>query len=373
MLLTAIGVSIAIGTSFSLLLFERGYRRALHKEFERLGAHILVVPKGCPYDAASLALHGANWPCYLQDSYLKDVRAVAGIESVAPALMTALFDSHGGRSVYVGIDTNMLALKPSWKFHGNFPKSGEILAGTKAAKHAGWTVGQNVELPGLKGAGAVIAGVLEQTGSAEDGFIFLPLAQAQTQFRRTNQLTHVLVRIKDANKMDRIVQDLRGCDAGMHMNVVPLGHLFETIQHLTNSTHWLLACAAVTALLAAAAGVTTTQLIAVVERSQEIGIMRALGASRMNIFGVISLEAGMISLIGSIAGVVAAYFMMQLVEQLLRTRLPFAPTQQMLSWSWVLALACVVAGATLGAVAALGPAWRAATIAPIVAMRKKEM
>jgi len=44
-----------------------------------LGAHVLVVPKGCPYDAASMALHGANWPCYLKQSYLEEVRAVAGV------------------------------------------------------------------------------------------------------------------------------------------------------------------------------------------------------------------------------------------------------------------------------------------------------
>lgn len=370
-LLTALGVAIAVGMAFNLLLFQRGYRRALQQEFERLGAHILVVPKGCPYDAASLALHGANWPCYLQESYLKDVRGVAGVESVAPALMSALFDSLGGRSVYVGVDTNMLALKPGWTLSGAFPKRGELLIGADAAKQLDWKVGQEVPLPGLTNARAKVSGLLGPTGSAEDGFIFLSLPDAQRQLKKTNQLTHVLVRLQDPNKIDRVVHDLRGCDAGMHMNVVPLDHLFETIQKLTKSTHWLLACAGIAALFAAVAGVAATQLIAVAERASEIGIMRALGASRSNIFGVISVEAVLISMLGAVGGVTAAFFVLRMVESALRTRLPFTPSQQLLNWDWPLALCCIAGGAILGALAALGPAWRAANLHPVLAMKPK--
>ena len=87
---TVTGVGLAIGVLFSLLAFERGYRRAVQAELDRLGAHVLVVPKGCPYDAASLALHGANWPCHLKASYLAEVRAVAGVQAAVPVLMHAL-------------------------------------------------------------------------------------------------------------------------------------------------------------------------------------------------------------------------------------------------------------------------------------------
>ena len=44
---------------FSLISFQRGYQDSLKAELDRLGAHLLVVPKGCPYDAASIALHAA--------------------------------------------------------------------------------------------------------------------------------------------------------------------------------------------------------------------------------------------------------------------------------------------------------------------------
>src|SRR5262249_28088296 len=102
--LTALGVAIAVAALFSLLSFQRGYQAGVHQELDRLGAHILVVPKGCPYDAASIALHGASWPCYLKGRYLEEIRATPGVATAAPALMAAFYDETSRQNVYVGID-----------------------------------------------------------------------------------------------------------------------------------------------------------------------------------------------------------------------------------------------------------------------------
>src|SRR3954451_22879535 len=50
---TTAGVALAVAAFFSIISFQRGYQRGLSLELDRLGAHLLVVPKGCPYDAAS--------------------------------------------------------------------------------------------------------------------------------------------------------------------------------------------------------------------------------------------------------------------------------------------------------------------------------
>src|SRR5687767_8848694 len=241
--ITAASVAIAIAVAFSLLAFQHGYQRSLWHELDRLGAHILVVPKGCPYEAASLALHGANWPCFLKSSYLEEVRAIAGIAHVAPVFMSAGHEPHSPDLVYLGIDTNMLALKPSWRIDGRFPKTNEILVGAEVARQRNWAVGDSINLPGLGQARAIVSGVLEPAQSADDKFIFLPLDDAQERFRHTNELTHILVRLSDPDRMDSVVKALRGCDAGMQMNVVPLAHLFQLIQSLLASTRWFLVCA----------------------------------------------------------------------------------------------------------------------------------
>src|SRR5262245_12636161 len=120
-LVTTLGVAIAVAALFSLVSFQRGYQAGMQGELDCLGAHILVVPKGCPYDAASIALHGASWPCYLKDEYLHKIEHTAGVSAAAPLLMNALYDSTGTQSVYLGAEPGLLAVKRGWHLEGKFP------------------------------------------------------------------------------------------------------------------------------------------------------------------------------------------------------------------------------------------------------------
>jgi ABC-type lipoprotein release transport system permease subunit len=108
MSITTMGVALAVAALWSLLAFAHGYQTGLRNDLDKLGAHIIVVPKGCPYDAASLALHGASWPCYLKAEYLKEVRGTHGIAVAAPMLMNAYFDKSGAQTVYVGVERSIL-------------------------------------------------------------------------------------------------------------------------------------------------------------------------------------------------------------------------------------------------------------------------
>ncbi len=366
------GVAIAVAACFSLLTFQVGYRRSLALELDRLGAHVLVVPKGCPYDAASLALHGANWPCHLKASYLNDVRGTSGVATAAPIFMAALHEPTGLNTVYIGAETNLLALKPGWKIVGSFPREpGAILVGAEVAQRQGWQLGQRVTLPGLAHVERQVTGLLSATQGPDDRFIFLALADAQLVFKHTSELTHILVRLQDPNRMEAVVSALRGCDAGMQMNIVPLTHLFQTIQTLVNSTRWFLGCVTLVGLLAAAAGVSASLLIAVAERTREIGVMRGLGASRLDIFRLFWLETVQTCLVGAGIGVAAAWMGMTGVEDWLRGRLPFVPDSRLMNWDWWIAGACFGIALTLGSVAGLLPAWRAAALQPVAAIQSR--
>src|SRR5690242_9477522 len=124
-LVTILGVAIAVAALFSLLSFQRGYQTGMQGELERLGAHVLVVPKGCPYDAASIALHGASWPCYLKADYLDRVRRTDGVANAAPLLMNAVYDqATGAQSIYLGAEPGLLAIKRGWQLTGVFPTTG---------------------------------------------------------------------------------------------------------------------------------------------------------------------------------------------------------------------------------------------------------
>lgn len=370
--LTAAGVAIGIAAMGSLLSFEQGYRQGLERELDRLGAHILVVPKGCPYDAASIALHGASWPCYLKAQYLEAVRATPGVGTAAPALMAAFYDAAGQQTVYLGIDARLLALKRSWRITGSFPeRPGDLLVGCAVAERLGLKMGQSLALPGLPGQQGVVRGTLAPTQGPDDTFIFMPLADAQKALHRPGELTHILVRLDDPNHLEAVIQQLRGCDAGLFMNVVPVAHLFRTIQGVVRSTRVLLSCLVLAALLVAGAGVGNTLLMAVAERTREIGVLRAVGASRAQIFQLFWLITVQVCLVGGMAGVLAAWAGSSAVEAWVRSRLPFAPQDRLLGWHWWIAGVSLGSAVVLGTLAGLLPAGRAASLPPIEAMRQR--
>jgi putative ABC transport system permease protein len=368
--ITVAGVALAVAALTSLLAFERGYQRGMDSELGRLGAHVLVVPKGCPYDAASIALHGANWPCFLRAEYLAEVRAVPQVAVAAPVFMNAFPSTNGTHAVFLGVTPEILALKPGWRIEGRFPRADdELLAGAETARRQGWRVGQSVRIPELAGTSLVVAGILGPTQGADDTFVFLPLAASQRAFRHERELTHVLVKLHDPESLDDAVARLRGCNAGMDMNVVPLTHLFRTIRTLVNSTRLWLGCVAVVAMLVAATGVGNAVLMAVAERTREIGTLRAIGASSRDIFRLFWIESLQLCVLGGAVGIAVALAASTLVESWLRARLPFAPTDALVRVEPGIALATLAGTAVLGAFAGLLPAWRAARLEPIVAMR----
>src|SRR4029079_16799519 len=105
-------------------------------------------------------------------------------------------------------------------------------------------------------------------------------------------------RLKSPDSLETTVSQMRSCGVGAEMNIVPLSHLFRTIQGLVGSTRLLLTSVVVVALLVAGAGVSKTMLMAVVERTREIGIMRAVGASRADVFRLFWLESIQVCLLG---------------------------------------------------------------------------
>jgi len=371
--ITAFGIAVAMGMLYTLLAFDRGYQQGLTTELDRLGAHVLVVPKGCPYDAASIALHGASWPCYLKDAYLKEVAANEGVATAAPILMNATWDEKSeSQVVYCGITAELLKLRRHWKAAegGVLPSAGLLIAGSDIAKTNGWKLGQTVSLPGIDKQTLKIGGILAPTSSPDDSFIHIQMSDAQRIFKRPNALTHILVQLKDPNKVDDVVNELRGCDAGLEMTVVPLAHLFTTIRGLIQATRVLLGCITITAMLAAAAGVANTILMAVAERTREIGILRAIGTSKASVVGQLVLEAILLCTSGAVLGVITAMLTGPLAETRLRTILPYAPTDPLLGAQPEIAFVCCLLGPVIGAIAGMLPALRAAALQPSIALKE---
>lgn len=371
--LTIAGVALASAALFSLVSFQRGYQAGLHGEMDRLGAHVLVVPKGCPYDAASIALHGANWPCYLKSDYVETVRTTPHVAVAAPVFMAAIYQGDtGSQVVYCGVEPDIARLKSYWKVEGRMPtRPGDLLIGSEVARTRGWRMGQSVSLPGVESGSGTVAGIIGATQGADDLFIFMPMADAQRTFKHPGEITHMLVKLDDPSNLENVVGALKGCGVGLEMNIVPLAHLFRTIENLLESTRLLLGSIALVGLIVAATGVSNTVLMAVAERTREMGVMRAIGASRGHIFGMIWLETFALCLTGSVAGIVLAILGGKTTKAWLRGRIPFAPSGDLLRPEAIVAGGCVLVMIVIGTIAGLLPAYRAASLSPVAAMKSQ--
>ncbi|NTV76519.1 MAG: ABC transporter permease, partial [Methanothrix sp.] len=188
--LTVIGVAIAISVLFSLLALNSGYEKELNKEVNSMGVHILAVPKGCPYEAASLIMHGGVIPKYLSASDLDNVTRIPDVELATPMLMHQFLkkDDKTGKTtphIIYGIKMeDMLQLKPWWKVEGRYFQDNEtrvMLVGKDLAEKENLTVGQRLPVGPAK-ENFTIVGILERTGDQDDQFHFFPLDEAQRVF-----------------------------------------------------------------------------------------------------------------------------------------------------------------------------------------------
>jgi putative ABC transport system permease protein len=366
-LLTLLGVAIAIAVLYSLFEFQRGYQRQLRGELGALGAQVMVVPKGCPYEAATIALHGGKWPRYMDEELLDKVKANPGVAEAAGVIMDAVTGADDRNLIFLGIDQDYMRLRPAWRLQGQcFDNDSAIVVGATAAEELGLRPGSEYLIPG-KPNRLHVAGVVERTNTQDDGFIFLPRRTMQDLFGLKGKLVVILIKTRQVDRIDDLVASLRAAE--VDMNVFPLTELLGTIGQLMASTRVFVSAIVVIAILIGGIGVLNTVLMAVFERTREIGMMKAMGASAGDVFKLIWAETILTTVLGGIVGVALAVVSARLVEALIRGMIPFAPQGSLIGVSALTLIGCTVLSLLLGLIAGFYPALRASSVKPVEAIK----
>jgi putative ABC transport system permease protein len=375
--LTIGGVAIAVAVLVSLLGFDTGYQQALRNDIDRMGYQVLVTAKGCPYEAATLMLKGGGGLRYMEQEVYNKITADERIDQITPQLVATVFDSErdggrGGIALYMGIVDSYLNLKPWVEFESGGWFSGEdadeAIMGFEVAELEQRSVGDKIFISGVNKVLEVV-GIFGRTGTQDDGVIFLPLKTAQAAFELEDQITGIGIKLKDISHLAAFEEDLYD-EPGIQ--VVSMAQVKGTIFNLMSSAKLLANSIATVAILIAVIGVMNTILMSVFERTKEIGVMKALGASRTDVFKVIWMETTLICLFGGIIGCVIALIGGSLVEHILKQILPYAPSGRLVVISPLLLGMSLVGAMITGLVAGLYPASRAASMRPVQAIRSAE-
>ena len=371
--LTVGGVAIAVAVLVSLLGFDAGYQAALERDIDRMGYQLLVTAKGCPYEAATLMLKGGGGLRYMEEEIFDRIATDERIAEISPQLVATSYDEgEASISMFVGITEAHLRLKPWVEFLSggwfSHPAADEAILGYEAAELEQRHVGDAIYVAAIDRVFTVV-GIFDRTGTQDDGAIFLPLATAQDAFGLEEKMSGVGIKLRDISDLAELEEDLYNVPG---IQVVSMAQVRGTILNLMSSARVLTASIAAVAIIVAVIGVMNTILMSVFERTRQIGVMKAVGASRFDVFRLVWIETTLVCTAGGLAGVLVALAAGRAGEYLIRLVLPYAPSGRLVIVSPGLAAVSLVGAVIVGIVAGLYPAARAASMRPVEAIRSAE-
>jgi putative ABC transport system permease protein len=396
-ILTVSGVALAVAVAVSLGGFILGYQKAITRSIEILGFQLMIMAKGCPYEAATMMLKGGTGLLYLPDTIYPQVKSDSEIQSITPIFIgVAQREGSGIRDeaesqksflIISGIDVpSFQVMKPWVSFkHGpgydgsrwfNPDSVDEVVLGFEAAEYEQRKVGDTLYASIAPAGGTEpilrqfrVVGVLERTGTQDDGTAFMPLPLAQQLFNRPNQLTILGIKLKDFNSIKMREFESRWLKLP-EVQVVGLQQVKTTLVNLVGTAQTMIAAVAVIAVIVAIIGVINTILMSVYERTGEIGIMKAIGARRGDIFTLIWLETLSICIIGASLGCLLALLGAGLVERAIKSLVDFGVQGSIVNITPAVVGYALMGAVVLGFFAGLYPAWRAASMRPVDAIRE---
>jgi putative ABC transport system permease protein len=369
--LTIAGLAVAVAVLACLSAFGNGYRHALGAELDHMGVQLMLVPLGCPYDAAARVLKGNQLENSLPESALEQARRDPAVAVAAPLLIAALPRSGDGRAdMWVGLDESALALKPWWRAEAGekwFSGSDSVILGCDAAELEARVPGDWLYSPET-GAKLRVTGVLERSGTSDDSLFFVPLNTSQRLFNQTGRLTAIAIRLRDPARLREASERLQAIPGAQ---VVTLTEMMGTFLNLVGAVRTLLTAIAIVALAVGVISVFNTLLAAVIERTNELCVLRALGASRMQIVRMITTEALLLTGVGSVVGIALASVAGRGMENVVKQFVPLAPHDPIFSMSAIVLVQSVLVGIAVGVVAGWYPAWRASRLQPASALKSE--
>lgn len=374
-LLTVLGIAMAAWVLVSLFGFNRGYEASLNKDIDNLGFQMLVVAKGCPYEAATLMLKGGTGLKYMDEAIAASVAAEPEVEGVTPMLMQVVFDPNkgetGGLAAFLGVDPSTFPGMKSalpFKAGGWFrePEAAEAVFGYEVAELEQREVGDLYLIP-EKEVEVKVVGVLERTGTQDDGTIFLPLKTVQRIFG-VRELTSIGIKVRKE-------ADMKAFEDKMYklpdVQVVSLSQVKATIMTLVSTARVMVFSIALIAILIAVMGVVNTVLMSVMERRQEIGILKSMGALAGDVFKLVWLETVILCVGGGLVGTGLALLTARLTDVLVRNLLPYSPSGGLVAVDGGLVLMTLGVVTAIGLASGVYPSWKAARMRPLDTIRSE--
>ena len=380
-LLTMLGIIIGVAAVIALVSIGYGVRQQITESISSLGSNLLMVYPGAPRTPGVRPVAGAN-----KTIKLSDYEAVSKMDSVQAASPVA---SNSYLTVYMSKNwtTTVNGANADFQYVNNWTmKSGRFITDSQIERRErvaviGATVAKNLfgnEDPIGKDIrihknSFKIVGVLDEKGSGtmgndQDDVIVVPYTTMMERVMGVDYLRMIYIQAKEGQDLERVQADIENILRVRHgiknpdlddFNVNNMASIMKAVEENTATMTLFLGAVAAISLLVGGIGIMNIMLVSVTERTREIGVRKALGATYRTIITQFLIEAVVISLVGGAIGIIVGIGASQLIATVAKLKTVVTTGPILLSFGFSM---------SIGLVFGLYPARKAAKLNPIDAL-----
>ncbi len=383
-MLTMLGVIIGVGAVVTMVSIGQGARLAVAQQVQALGSNLLTVFPGSVGQFGVQQGAGSRQNLMWEDAQAiqHEVEEVEGVTAEFSRAAQILYGSENTNTSVSGVTSEFPEVR-------NFrPELGTFFSETDMESRARVAVVGKTVVEKLFGdrqasplgasikinrATFTVIGVMEEKGatgfSDRDDVIFVPLTTAQRRLFGVEHVRVIYVKVRSAEEMDRALDKVDSLLRSRHrlgpgedndFTIRNQADIVAAFQGVTQTMTLLLGGIAAVSLIVGGIGIMNIMLVSVTERTREIGIRKAVGATRRDILSQFLVESVVLSLTGGLAGMMVGIAGSQTISRLAGWATLVSP--------WALVMAVSFAAA-VGIFFGIYPAQRAASLDPIVALR----
>jgi len=320
--LTILGIMIGSAIILALIASSSGLSAGVQSQVSKIGANTLTVSSARQFFGGGSS-SGQSYQLSQQD--VSTIEAFQGVSDVIPYYSQRATISYGSNSIegeLIGVDTSALSTmyKELSLYSGGLPDSYDPSAAVVGYSIA-FPTGSSDQLAlnqmisitlGGSSSGSLtflVKGIFSEYGrvlfSDIDATVFISLQSAQILLK-TQYFSGLYVMTNTAGDVTTVQQEIESY-YGTEVRVMNAGSMVSSVESITSQMTVFLGSIGAVSLFVAAVGITNTMFVSVMERTREIGILKALGYKPRQIMGMFLSEATLSGVVGGVGGTILGY------------------------------------------------------------------
>jgi len=333
--LTILGILIGVAAVIALISVTQGMQDAINEQFARLGTNKIMVTSGGGEGA--MGLMGSAFAAKpLTKDDLEVVKKSSGVDIATELIAKMGKVKFGDQTKYtfvigMPVDESANVFKDMQGFEAEFGR--QIKEGDKYSINIGYLIGQPKGLFDkavkignkleIEGQEFKVVGIIKKLGNkGDDTQIYIPIDVVREIYNEPDKIDYIYIQTKQGLNVndvaDEIKKDLRNFrdekKGEETFQVQTFEQLISQVNAILNIVGIVLIAISAISLIVGGVGIMNSMYTSVLERTHEIGVMKAIGARNSHILAIFMIESGLYGLVGGAVGVIIGLAMAKLAE-----------------------------------------------------------